>query len=58
MRRQHDVGPDPQALAELAVRPDDGPAFALVVLTRTDEPHEDAERRIADVAAEAWGRRR
>jgi len=25
VRRQHDIGPDPQALAQLAVRPDDGP---------------------------------
>ena len=35
-----------------------GAAFALVVLTRTDEPHPDAERRIAGVASEAWERRR
>jgi beta-lactamase class A len=35
-----------------------GEPFVLVVLTRGDEPHEDAERRIAAVAAEAWERRR
>lgn len=43
------------------VRPsaaDGGEPFALVVLTRTDEPHEQAERRVAGLAAEAWGRRR
>ncbi|MFB9313693.1 serine hydrolase [Nocardioides plantarum] len=43
------------------VRPTDehgGAPFALVVLTRTDDPHEVAEKRIAGLAAEAWGRRR
>ncbi|MDO9457838.1 serine hydrolase [Nocardioides sp.] len=40
------------------VRPSGSPPFALVVLTRTDEPHETAEKRIAALAAEAWERRR
>ncbi|MCW2816575.1 MAG: beta-lactamase [Nocardioides sp.] len=39
------------------VRPEGDVPFALVVLTRTDEPHEAAEARIAALAAEAWGRR-
>lgn len=39
------------------VRPDGAQAFALVVLTRTDDAHEVAEERIATLAAEAWGRR-
>lgn len=39
------------------VRPSREAPFALVVLTRTDEPHETAETRIATIAAEAWQRR-
>lgn len=35
-----------------------GAPFALVVLTRTDETHQAAERRVAALAAEAWERRR
>ena len=40
------------------VRPADGAPFALVVLTRTDEPRDVAEQRIAGLAAAAWERRR
>jgi beta-lactamase class A len=40
------------------VRPTDGAAFALAVLTRSDDDHETAEKRIAAIAAEAWERRR
>jgi beta-lactamase class A len=39
------------------VRPAGAEPFALVVLTRTGDPHEAAESRIAAIAAEAWGRR-
>ncbi len=35
-----------------------GAPFALVVLTRSDETNEAAERRIAVIATEAWERRR
>jgi beta-lactamase class A len=40
------------------VRPEDGEPFALVVLTRTDLSNEAGDELIADLAAEAWGRRR
>jgi beta-lactamase class A len=39
------------------VRPAGAPPFTLVVLTRTEEPHETAERRVAALASEAWERR-
>jgi beta-lactamase class A len=41
------------------VRPEDGEPFALVVLTRlAGVPTEEGNARIAEVAREAWGRRR
>jgi beta-lactamase class A len=41
------------------VRPDDGEPFALVVLTRLGGvPTDEGSARIAEVAREAWGRRR
>ena len=41
------------------VRPDGEAAFVLVVLTRlAGVPNDQAEARIAEVAREAWGRRR
>ncbi|WP_340540535.1 serine hydrolase [Nocardioides sp. GXZ039] len=39
------------------IRPVAGEPFGLVVLTRGLDSHEDAERRIAALAAEAWERR-
>ena len=41
------------------VRPPDGEPFALVVLTRlAGVPTDEGNARIAEVAREAWGRRR
>ena len=39
------------------VRPADATPFVLAVLTRTDDDHETAEKRVAAIAAEAWERR-
>lgn len=39
------------------VRPAGATPFALAVLTRTDDDHETAEKRVAAIAAQAWERR-